>query len=207
MRRYIPFRLVDDDDICGVDGKQLELNLEDFPGGQTIDVFNADPVVTNELRGRLCKRAKMTDFMSFSPCMRSARYVISMKAFDAVKEMAGAGRAKFFPVSIGVQEIPHLLWFHEPVSEDFIDYSNSRFVSPVSNIEQVEVGNFDQYKMMRQKLSGMLRPTRIALTANFDRSADFFFMRGLPGICVAEDKLEGLSVLTGLMKAVSLELV
>ena len=109
MRRYIPFRLVDDDDVCGVDGNQLELNLEDFPGGQAIDVFNADPVVTNELRGRLCKRAKMTDFMSFSPCMRSARYVISMKAFDAVKEMAGAGRAKFFPVSIGVKEIPHLL--------------------------------------------------------------------------------------------------
>ncbi len=144
----------------------------------------------------LLGRAKITDFISFSPYLAPCQFIVSEKLFNILKNYNLGNYTSFFTVKMfkpkGVRLNENFyMFFQDMLPFSHIDYSKSSIYygyEALNNKTYVECKDFNDFHKSNERLNF----EKLILNSNFNNSLDFFSIRGISDFCISEELLSDL---------------
>lgn len=200
MSRYYDLSIESNPKITGVnDLAQVEISRSGFEEQQLYDrifeFFNCDdywhkadrePDFEIELQCvRALRHAKMTSFLSYRPHLLGCSFLVS----DEVKkclEKFNLQKHHLFKAKVFYKNQVLKYWiFHtQPLGYDVIDFKESLFFTGALTRKQYHsINDLSEYRELSK--TAYLKPEKISLNENFDKSLDLFEIKG--GMFVSEE--------------------
>lgn len=150
------------------------------------------------LRGKLLKKAKITDIMGFSPFIFGIKHIVSQKFVDClINEMVGSDEFHLFKIDINDIDGDYYLFFVPMIPSSEIDFSKSLLFPEKdileSNKNYFDINDYGQYSELI-KTNLFVRWEKIVLSKKFENksiinlqgSSELFFSDSLMGEFISQ---------------------